>query len=61
MNFVILETNRVWEDQESVGHDLQDRAMSFSEEARLKDVWEWVKSDGTGEQRGNIQIIPEGK
>ncbi len=61
MNFVVIEKNRVWEDREGIGHDLQDRAGSFSEDAHLIDVWEWIKSDKTGEPRGNIQIIPEGK
>jgi hypothetical protein len=61
MDFIILEINHVWEDRDSVGHDLQDRGMSFSEEVRLRDVWEWIKSDGIGEPRGNIKMIPEGK
>lgn len=61
MNFIIGEHNRVWEDRECIGFPLPNRAKTFSEEATLKEVWEWILSDKLGESRGNIELIVEGK
>ena len=58
MKFIIQEINRIWEDRESIGHKLPSRANLFSETNTLKEVWDWIVSDGTG-CRGDIEIIKE--
>lgn len=61
MKFVIGEYNRVWEDRNGVGHDLQNRAKVFNEDVTLKEIWDWIRSNRTGDPRGSIEIILEGK